>query len=587
MTALSSVIQRNFFPVAFPRPVGELAAKVLKLDEADTFYATLQGAADPSQLPAKLLQYIRVSVQIADTDRTRIPKHGPTMIVANHPFGLLESAALLTAVREVRSDVRIIANEILAGIPEIRELIIPVDVLRRDRNANVSGVRQALRFLRAGGAIIAFPAGMVSHFHWQQWGAIDPPWQPSLGRLMEMAAQRGAGPSVLPAFVPGSNSVSFQAAGILHAGLRTALLGRELFNKKGMTVELRFGSVVSYERLASMASFEERIEYLRSRTYLLANRQAYKPETREVRRRTAAVAPIAAAGSSPALAQEISCLPPSTLLEQSGALAVYIAESSQIPSILEEIGRLREISFRSAGEGTGKSRDLDQFDEQYLHLFVWDSSSEKVVAGYRLQVTDAGKALYTNTLFAFDEHFLPAITPALELGRSFVRSEYQRSFAPLVLLWKGIGKIVASKPQYKILFGPVTISNRYSAVSRELILGFLEKRAGHRNWIGMVKARSAPARIQARFDCSDIEELSDVVRDIDPESRGIPILLRHYLRLGGKLVGFNIDPAFSNALDGLILVDLTQTEPKLVQRYLGKREADQFFQYHKEHPHGT
>ena len=174
--------------------------------------------------------------------------------------------------------------------------------------------------------------------------------------------------------------------------------------------------------------------------------------------------------------------------------------------------------------------------------------------------------------------------PALELGRSFVRAEYQKSFAPLLLLWKGIGKYVARNPRYKVLFGPVSISNQYQSISRRLMVSFLERHALLKDWAQLISVRNpfAAARSNDLPESGfDIEDLSDVVSDIEPARAGVPVLLRQYLKMGGKLLGFNVDPNFSNALDGLILVDLTKTGPKLLERYLGKDEATKFLAFHK------
>ena len=267
-------------------------------------------------------------------------------------------------------------------------------------------------------------------------------------------------------------------------------------------------------------------------------------------------------------------------------MAVYLAAASEIPAVLAEIGRLREITFRAAGEGTGKSTDLDRFDAHYLHLFVWSEKNQEVAGAYRLATTDSAKrhGLYTATLFHYGDEFLDCIGPALELGRSFVQPRYQRSFSPLLLLWKGIGKFVAQNPRYKALFGPVSISNRYQSISRQLMVSFLERTALLKDWARLVSVPSpftAPRSSQLPQAGFDIEDLSDVVSDIEPARSGVPILLRQYLKLGGKLLGFKVDANFSNALDGLILVDLTKTDPKLLERYLGKSESAAFLAHQR------
>jgi putative hemolysin len=371
--------------------------------------------------------------------------------------------------------------------------------------------------------------------------------------------------------------------------LRTALLVRELFNKARFTVEIRAGHAIAPEKLARMTSDQERIDYLRWRCYLLSTRNPFSANTKTPLRRAPSngQAPVIAPVPSEVLAREIGALPPNCLLDRSGDLQVLLAQALQIPATLREIGRLREITFRQAGEGAGRDLDLDRFDSHYLHLFLWNSPKREIVGAYRLSPAHRAEDLYTQTLFQFDQRFLHAIGPALELGRSFIRAEYQIGFAPLLLLWKGIGKFIAAHPGYKTLFGPVSISNQYQAASRELMIAFLDKHASLAQWIDLVRARNEPAPPRVEPPCRDIEELSEIIGDLEPSRPGIPVLLRQYLKLGGKLLGFNVDPEFSNVLDGLIVVDLTKTEPKLLERYLGKAEAASFFNFHKESFHGT
>jgi putative hemolysin len=284
------------------------------------------------------------------------------------------------------------------------------------------------------------------------------------------------------------------------------------------------------------------------------------------------------------MAGEIDLLPVTARLVASGELAVYIATARQIPTVLQEIGRLREITFRAVGEGTGKSKDLDQFDQTYLHLFVWNHARQEVVGAYRIAATDQVRSLYTATLFHVNPEFVDRLGPALELGRSFVRIEYQRAFAPLLLLWKGIGKFVARNPRYKTLFGPVSISNQYSAPARALMMSFLERYASLPSLKHLVLPRRTmrtPEDVLAPLKTLAVDDLATAVSDVEAGGAGVPVLLRHYLKLGGKLLSFSVDHNFSNALDGLIVVDLTQTEPRLLERYLGKEEAEQFLEYQK------
>ena len=294
-----------------------------------------------------------------------------------------------------------------------------------------------------------------------------------------------------------------------------------------------------------------------------------------------------------ALKREIDALPSGQRLVDSGCFHVYWARAEQIRRVLQEIGRLRELTFRAVGEGSGKSADIDIFDSYYLQMFVWDTRANAIVGAYRLGLVDkiiahCGKrGLYTHTLFRYRGRILDALNPAIELGRSFVRAEYQRSFAPMLLLWCGIARFVERSPQYAVLFGPVSISNSYSSVSRQLMVEYLSAYRAEARFVSQVTPRR-PYRGQTRVSASGaggptpgtIDELSRMIAKIEPDHKGLPVLLRQYLRLGGRILAFNLDREFRNALDGLVMVDLRRMEPALLARYMGRSGTIAFRAYH-------
>jgi putative hemolysin len=390
-------------------------------------------------------------------------------------------------------------------------------------------------------------------------------------------------------FVGARPSRLFQAASALNAAARLALMPRELLEARGSETEIRAGHPVPATRFAQ-SSDDDVLAHLRWRTELLGARQNFKARTRKpLRSRPTGRSqePVIAAQSVERMRAEICALPPDRTFGTADGLAVIMANAGEIPTVLREIGRLREITFRAAGEGTGRAIDLDQYDGHYCHLFLWNETKGEVAGAYRISGTDTARAtcLYTAQLFEYSDAFLDRMGPALELGRSFVRPEYQRGFAPLLLLWKGIGKFVARNPRYRVMFGPVSVSNDYHALSRELIVGYLERYATLTEWLGDVRARTPFRRRSKASEFSpeqlDLEEISALVSDIEGDGRGVPVLLRQYLKLGGRLLGFNVDPDFSDALDGLIVVDLLRTERKLLDRYLGKAEAAEFLAFQK------
>ncbi len=302
---------------------------------------------------------------------------------------------------------------------------------------------------------------------------------------------------------------------------------------------------------------------------------------------------IPARTAHPDLAREVEAIPCTQQLAEGAGCTVHWALASQIPYLMEEIGRQREITFRLAGEGTGQEIDLDRFDQHYVHLFVWNRRQSELVGAYRLGLTNTfgtggHRQLYSHTLFRFDEVLLRRLGPAIELGRSFVRQPYQRSACGLPLLWRGIGAFVAQHPSYRRLLGPVSISARYRPVSRHLMVSFLRRSSSDRQLGRLVRPRrpvraslfmaANVARIRRKL--SVLEDLDAAVRRIEPDGTGIPVLIRKYIGLGGRFLRFNVDPEFADVIDGLIVVDLARTSPGLLRRFMGADGATRFLREH-------
>lgn len=265
--------------------------------------------------------------------------------------------------------------------------------------------------------------------------------------------------------------------------------------------------------------------------------------------------------------------------------SVFIASAEQIPSLLEEICRLREIAFREVGEGTGEATDRDEFDDHYLHAILWDKEEDRIAGGYRIGLTDEilgrfGPAgLYCSSLFQFEPEFLDFLNPGFELGRSFVALDYQRMMQPLALLWRGIGRLMVEKKRYRYLFGPVSISQNYTPISKHLLVEFMKKERSHPRLSNLVKPRNAFQSLtdlesrQISESLTTIQEVSARIAQSEPDGKGIPILLKHYLKLNATVLNFNVDPSFSNALDALLLVDMAQIPGVLLKKYCGEAGA--------------
>ena len=578
-----------------------VAESLLLLQQLNAIYNKISKRDQGRLFLKNVLEQLNVRYVLSEPDREQIPRQGPFIVVANHPFGAIEGIILADILLSRRPDVKIMANHILGCIPEMRELLILVDPFgtQNSLRKNVRPLKEAIRWVQQGGMLGLFPAGEVSHIHVLKKEISDPDWNHTVAGII-----RKTGASVIPVFFDGSNSVLFQMAGLVHRRLRTALLPRELLNKCNKNIQVYIGSPISFGRLSAFQTDNEILSYLRLRTYALRHRkerfslitggESMHSNGDEKK----AFVPVSSPVDRYLITSEVDHLDQNHLLLENDEFSVYYARAHQIPNLLQEIGRLREITFRQIGEGTRKSVDLDRFDLYYNHLFLWNRKKHEVVGAYRLGDVNAivqrygENGLYTSTLFHYRPAFLQQMDNAIELGRSFIRLEYQKLHSSLFLLWKGIGHFVARHPQHKTLFGPVTISNCYNTLSRQLMVSYLKTNNYSPDMAKFVRPRlpirltSLKGRETQAFATliKDMEELSGLISDIECDQKGIPVLLRHYLKLGGKMVGFSIDRSFSDGLDGLIMVDLTKCDTKLLRHYMGKEGAAAFLTYHQERP---
>jgi putative hemolysin len=571
-----------------------LAGKLAPVGKVRNLYRRVQRSPEGFRLD-NLLSEMRIDFRVDSADQSRIPATGPVVVVANHPYGVLDGVLLTVLLTRVRPDVKVLTNVLLADVPELQHHCIFVDPFDTDRSveSNRKAMREAVAWLQRGGMLAIFPSGEVSQWQMPAAQVADPQWNDTAVRLI-----RRTGATALPVFLCGHNGVGFQLLGMIHPKLRTAFLLQEFLNKEGKRVEVRVGSPVQHDTLTALSDDRGAIEYLRWRTYLLARRSKAETSWPMVLRSKLASKiqePVAAPVQQQVLAREIAKLPPDRCLAENSEFAVYVGMAPEIPQLLLEVGRLREITFRRAGEGTGKTRDLDSFDDYYWHVLLWHKRKQELVGAYRAGNTKDILAergvtgLYTSTLFRYDARLFEKLGPALELGRSFVRPEYQRQYAPLLLLWKGIARLVAARPEIPVLFGAVSISNDYNQASREMIYRFFESRMQEGDLAGLIEPRRKfrPALLR-QWDCRamcralrDLDELSQPITDVELDGKGLPILLRQYAKIGGKLLGFNVDRKFSNVLDGLVVVDLRQTDQTVLERYMGKESAAKFRSIHR------
>lgn len=569
-----------------PGVIASVTERLLGLTNLARHYDQRPRGASPEAFLDYTLKALDCQIALDGQDLSAVlPEQGPVVVVANHPFGGLEGVALTRALLAVRPDTRVLTNQMLSSIPELSPLFFGVDVLTENAaKRNAASVRAAAEHLANDGVLLVFPAGQVSAITWTNWQCSDRAWNPMIGRLIQKYQA-----DCLPVYVHGQNPAYFQFSGLLHRRLRTVLLPRQLSNKTGQTLRLTVGERIQPRDLKSLDSPRAITDTLRMATYLLGHA--------DQQTRLAALAPLTADTSDhrkASLSEELSRLEPYRLLSK-GDFDVYCAPFAAMDKVFDALAEAREQTFRAAGEGTGQSRDTDRFDPHYHHLFVWDRTQQAIVGGYRLGETDkivsklGVNALYSRSLYQFDADYIQRLGPALEVGRSFVTQAYQRHPSALDLLWRGIGQFVVRHPEYRILFGCVSISSDHSNMARAFISdAMMESYRAEQRFLDNVKPR-VPLKVRGKTwtnsmlsSIRDISVFNKLVGLCDP-GRAIPVLLRHYIALNGRFVGFSVNRGFNDSLDGLILVDLHQMPERYLKRYLGPEGLATYNSYWEDH----
>ncbi len=583
-------LRNRLGPLASAAPVLDL---LLRTGEFDEYLRGLDAAGRPDYFKAAL-ERAGIAGSWTDGCLARVPKTGPLLVVANHPHGLADGLVAMDFLLRARPDALVVGNRFLTRISGLRPWLIEVNPFEHGASdaSNLEGVRRILSHLRAGGCVLAFPAGEVAAARWFRDGITESRWSAGMVRIA-----RRTKATVLPLHISGGNSGLFHAAGLLHPSLRTPLLIREFMRPKDRQIRVRCASPVAPSGLDAHPDDDEATQFLRLRCELLPSRDDRPAATTPRAAHADLIRPVAPA----LLRAELESLPAEDLLLTSGDFKVYRFLGSDLPHTLREVGRLREATFRAVSEGTGLACDLDAYDAWYDQIVLWDDRASAVVGGYRLGPTDrilpvrGKRGLYTSTLFEFKGDFFRRMDPALEMGRSFIRAEYQRKAASLPLLWRGIGRYVVRFPRYHLLFGPVSINPEYGQASRDLMLAYLRHNRTADDLAPLVRAKSPPrsmslrdADLEVLQRCAfDLEHVSGLVSDLEPDAKPVPVLLKHYLKLNGRIISFNVDPGFGGCLDGLIVVDLTRTDPRLLAAYMGEEGAAAFLDYHDVSPSGA
>ncbi len=557
-----------------------LLMEVMKINQVNKLFAQAQPKQGPDFVDA-ILEGCGVDIEFDERELKNIPAAGSFIAIANHPYGGIEGMVLLKILCMARPDSKVMANFLLKKIPNLSDYFVAVNPFENvDHSSSISGLKTTLELLSNGTPIGIFPAGEVSTFKVDKQQVTDRLWHPVVGKIIAKAKV-----PVVPIYFHGNNGLLFNLLSLIHPALRTAKLPSELFNKQGHTIKLRIGKPINVEELPDHTNPTKLLNFLRARTYALGTgleeeKKIFNPRNLfKIKKRAEDIVP----ETDPALMEkEVEPLRENYRVWVEKNYEVFIVPTSEIPHIIREIGRLREVTFREIGEGSNKSIDLDEYDIYYNHLFIWDTDAKMIVGAYRIGMGDeifyslGKKGFYIAELFKIKEQFTPVLKRSLELGRSWIRKEYQQKPLPLFLLWKGILKYLIDNPRYRYLIGPVSISNSFSKFSKSLIVDYI-----NRNHFDDELAQYVRPRKKFKVDFSSIDTdllmagedslkgLDNLISEVETRSLKVPVLLRQYISLNAKIICFNIDPKFADCLDGFLILDLEKVPQDILEK-LGK-----------------
>ncbi len=557
--------------------LANLLMEVMKINDVNKLYSKFheQNGLD---FVDSVLDTLGIKIEIDEKEINNIPKEGAFIAIANHPYGGVEGLILLKILSKRRPDVKLMANFLLKKIPNLSEYFIAVNPFENIKNtSSISGIKTTMESLQQGTPIGIFPAGEVSAFNRKSQKVMDKQWNPVVGKIISKA-----GVPVIPVYFHGNNGLLFNLLGLIHPTLRTARLPYELFNKQGYTIKMRIGKPILNEEIKTLSSQNQVIPYLRARTYALGSGiEVKKFFTSKLFNIKSKPDKIVDEIPLEKITKEIESISDKKIMSEKN-YDVYLSGAFSIPNIINEIGRLREITFREVGEGTNNKIDLDEYDLYYSHLFIWDREAQKLVGAYRVGKGDeifyryGSKGFYITNLFKVKAGFHPIMKAGLELGRSFVRKEYQQKALPLFLLWKGLLMFVKQNPEYRYMFGPVSISNNFSKLSKNLIIEFINNNCFDHQLAKTIEPRKKFNISLPEIDSqvllnnkATIKSLDSLISEIEIDHNKVPVLLRQYIQLNAKIIGFNVDPKFNDAIDGFLVLDIKNI-PEDTFKMLGK-----------------
>ncbi len=566
---------------------GWIILKILKISTINKIYNRNKHLSNLEFLDA-LLKEFKIRFEIPEEDLKRLPKDGAYITVSNHPLGGVDGILLLKLMIEQRSDFKIIANFLLHKIEPLIPYIMPVNPFenRKDIKSSVTGFKNALLHLKEGHPLGIFPAGEVSTYRDGKL-LVDKPWEAAAMKLAKKAKV-----PIVPIYFHAKNSPLFYRLSKISDTLRTAKLPSELLTQKNRVIKVRIGRTISVKDQEQHETLEEFSGFIRKKTYMLSN-AFEKPKILKNISSSIKISKAPKKIITPVnpliMRSEVDDLRAKDFrLLQSKNYEVYLAPAATIPNILREIGRLREITFREIGEGTNKAIDLDHFDTYYHHMFLWDTEAECLAGAYRMGLgTEIYEAFgidgfYLQDLFRFEPELHDMMSKSIELGRAFIIKQYQQKPMPLFLLWKGIVHTTLRFPNHKYLIGGVSISNRFSNFSKSLMIEFMKShyydpylaQYVHPKKEFKVKLKDADKDFVFDATEADLNKFDKIIDEIEPGALRLPVLLKKYIKQNARLIAFNEDPLFNNAVDGLMYIRISDLPDSTVRPVMEEFQAE-------------
>jgi putative hemolysin len=569
---------------------GWLLMKVLKISTLNKVYNKNKHLKDVAFLNG-VLDAFQIKFEIPEEDLKRLPKDGAYITISNHPLGGIDGVLLLKLMLEREPNFKIIANFLLHRIAPLKEFIMPVNPFEnhKDAKSSVVGIKETLRHLSDGKPLGIFPAGEVSTYKDGKL-IVDKPWEEGALKII-----RKANVPVVPIYFHAQNSKLFYFLSKISDTLRTAKLPSELLTQKKRIIKVRIGKPISVNEQLEHETLPEFSEFLRKKTYMLAN--AFEPEkktnifTKVVNNSPTVIPPkqIVKPANQEQILQEINQLKQGDYrLLQSKNYEVFLVTANKIPNILHEIGRLREITFRAVGEGTNEAIDLDAYDQYYHHMFLWDDEAQVIAGAYRMGLGNkifAEKGLqgfYLSELFKFENELETMMSQSIEMGRAFIIGEYQQKPMPLFLLWKGIVHTTLRYPEHKFLIGGVSISNKFTEFSKGLMIEFMKSHY-YDPYVAQyitpktaykVKLKDADKDFVFNETEADLNKFDKIIDEVEPGELRLPVLIKKYIKQNARVVAFNVDPMFNNAIDGLMYIRIADLPESTVKPVMEEFQAE-------------